>query len=326
MNRRIKLPPVSLAFGILLMIAPSSPPSASDSAPADTLLITDFTSTSPDLGWFVVNDNVMGGRSDGDFDLVDGVLRFAGRTNTNGGGFSSIRTRPMQLDLSDYDGIRVRVKGDGRRYTWRLTTDARWRGRQISYWADFDTQNGEWTSVDVPFSSFIPQFRGTRLDGPSLDTSNVSGMGLMIYDNKDGAFKLQLADVRAWTTSKPFTLDQYRWQKRVLVVSAAASDDERLKEQLANVSSTAAEFADRDMALVALLGDGMSMAEDRKLRDSEADRVRTTLGIDTGIFAVKLIGKDGSVKLSKESVTSMNEIYALIDTMPMRRKEMADQN
>ena len=78
-------------------------------------LLTDFTAETTDFGWFVVNDNVMGGRSDGGFDMDDGTLYFAGRTNTRGGGFSSIRTRGPRLDLSAFDGVRLRVKGDGRR-------------------------------------------------------------------------------------------------------------------------------------------------------------------------------------------------------------------
>lgn len=162
------------------------------------LLLTDFTSNTSDMGWYVVNDNVMGGRSEGDFIQEQGKLGFAGRTNTNGGGFSSIRTEPLQLDLSNFAGIRLKVKGDGRRYTWRLTTDARWRGRQISYWADFETSNGTWTTVNIPFDRFNPQYRGYQLDGPALDAAQIRGMGLMIYDNQDGPFELELASVNAY--------------------------------------------------------------------------------------------------------------------------------
>ena len=164
------------------------------------LLLTDFTSGTPDLGWYVLNDNVMGGRSQGTFEMREGTLHFSGNTNTNGGGFSSIRTDGVQLDLSDYAGIRLRVRGDGRRYTWRLTTTARWRGRPVNYWADFDTTDGEWTTADVPFASFVPKFRGYRLDGPPLDPARITGMGLMIYDNRDGPFELLLDSVGAYAT------------------------------------------------------------------------------------------------------------------------------
>ena len=172
---------------------------AADSDPRGELLLTDFTAASSELGWYVVNDNVMGGRSEGDFEQEQGHLIFAGSTNTKGGGFSSIRTQPLQLDLSNHAGVRLTVKGDGRRYTWRLTTAAQWRGRQVSYWADFDTREGEWSTVNIPFSGFIPRFRGLELDGPALEPGEITGMGLMIYDNQDGPFALRLTSVHAYS-------------------------------------------------------------------------------------------------------------------------------
>ena len=180
------------------MTIPGPPANAADSDSGHGLLLTEFSADSPNLGWYIVNDNVMGGRSEGDFNETKGELYFSGRTNTRGGGFSSIRTQSMRLDLSEHAGIRLRVKGDGRRYTWRLATTARWRGREISYWADFETVAGEWRTVDIPFSSFIPRFRGYELDGPALDTEVITGMGLMIYDKLDGPFEIRLASVHAF--------------------------------------------------------------------------------------------------------------------------------
>jgi monofunctional biosynthetic peptidoglycan transglycosylase len=253
------------------------------------------------------------------------ALHFAGRTNTNGGGFSSIRTRPVKLDLSEYHGIRLQVKGDGRRYTWRLTTNARWRGREISYWADFDTQDNAWSTVDVPFSRFIPQYRGTPLNGPGLDAGQITGMGLMIYDKLDGPFEVRLAGVQAYSAEAPFALEQYRWENRVLVVSAESRDDTKLTKLQDDMASMPGEFADRDMVLVTLLDTGSSTAGNRKLTATEAAATRAALGIQSGSFALRLIGKDGSVKLSSESLTPMTEIYALIDTMPMRQRETSDR-
>jgi len=168
----------------------------------DALLLTDFNADSPDLGWYVQNDNVMGGRSQGGFDTASGQLIFSGNTNTNGGGFSSIRTQALKLDLSDYAGIRVKVKADGRRYTWGLKTDARWRGRLVSYWADFDTVADETNVIDIPFSKFSPQFRGFKLDGLELDYSKITEFGLYIYDKKDGPFELRLVSVEAYADSE----------------------------------------------------------------------------------------------------------------------------
>ena len=300
---------------------PVVPPLDASEQPVNELLLTDFTSSSADFGWYVVNDNVMGGRSEGTFEQEEGKLHFTGNTNTRGGGFSSIRTNAMRLDLSRHAGVRLRVKGDGRRYTWRLTTTARWRGRQVSYWADFDTRAGTWTTADIPFSQFIPRFRGYQLDGPALDPGQITGMGLMIYDNEDGPFELHLANVRAYSDHPPFTLKQFQWQKRVLVISAPDDDNDDLQAQQNELALTPGEFADRDMVLVTLLDDAASRADGRALTREDVAAVRDDLQIGPGSFALRLVGKDGSVKLSSDTATAMTEIYILIDGMPMRQRE-----
>jgi len=191
-NREIAFAPLSLLLGCWLWTLPGAPVSAADTKARGELMITDFSSDSADLGWYVQNDNVMGGRSEGGFDLQPGELIFAGSTNTNGGGFSSIRTRPFELDLSNYDGIQLRVKGDGRRYIWQLQTNERYRGYRVSYWANFETSAGEWSTVNIPFANFFPQVRGYKLDGPELDPSQITELGLYIYDAKDGPFELRV--------------------------------------------------------------------------------------------------------------------------------------
>jgi NADH dehydrogenase [ubiquinone] 1 alpha subcomplex assembly factor 1 len=312
----------SLLYGLLLMTYPDPPLDVSSAHSSEELVLTDFTSISSDLGWYVVNDNVMGGQSEGDFEQVQGQLNFTGCTNTKGGGFSSIRTKPLQLDLSKQAGIRLSLRGDGRRYTWRLATDARWRGRRVSYWAEFETSKGMWSTVNIPFSSFIPRYRGYQLDGPALDPGQVTGMGLMIYDKQDGPFELQLSSIQVYSADSPFALTQYQWKKRVLVISAPTEDDRNLMEQQHEVALVPEEFADRDMVLVTLLDNAVSKAGDRELTTEETLSARATLGIIPGSFALRLIGKDGSVKLSGEEATSMTEIFALIDTMPMRQNSL----
>lgn len=187
---------------VIFLFALLLPPlSLSESAELDTLSLTSFNADNSVPDWYVQNDNVMGGRSEGGFVISSGQLIFSGNTNTNGGGFSSIRTQPLKLDLSAYAGIRVKVKADGRRYTWQLQTDARWRGRQVNYWADFDTLTEETIVVDIPFTSFYPQLRGFKLDGPELDTSQITEFGLYQYDKSDGPFELSLISVEAYMES-----------------------------------------------------------------------------------------------------------------------------
>jgi hypothetical protein len=191
-----------LSCSMILLALLFAPLNASEADKLDSLTLTDFNADSPDLGWYVQNDNVMGGRSEGGFATSSGQLIFSGNTNTDGGGFSSIRTKPLKQDLSAYTGIRVKVKADGRRYTWGIQTDARWRGRRINYWADFDTLADETSVIDIPFLNFLPQFRGFKLDGPELDTSQITEFALYQYDKTDGPFEILLINVEAYMESQ----------------------------------------------------------------------------------------------------------------------------
>ena len=74
-----------------------------------------------------------------------------------------------------------------------------YRRFKVSYWAEFDTVDGEWTTVDIPFSRFYPQFRGFDLPGPELDPGEITEFGLYIYDKKDGPFELRLDSVTAYS-------------------------------------------------------------------------------------------------------------------------------
>ncbi|MEL6546463.1 MAG: CIA30 family protein [Myxococcota bacterium] len=284
-------------------------------------VLTDFTADTADLGWFVLNDNVMGGRSEGGFTVTDDRLRFSGRTNTNGGGFSSIRSAPLTLNLSEREGIEIRVRGDGRRYTWRLSTDARYRGRELGYWAKFDTTNGEWQTIRIPFAQFAPRFRGQPLTGPALEPSQIRGMGLMVYDGLDGVFEIELASVGTYVA--PFSLEEFHWKKRVVVLSGPYADDERVRGQLSKANASRAESDERDIVWVTLFDKGVSQASSRPLSLAEIREVRHKLDLQPGEFSIVLVGKDGSIKLRRSAIAEMSELHDLIDTMPMRRNEMA---
>lgn len=130
---------------------------------------------------------------------------------------------------------------------------------------------------------------------------------------------------RGVADGSPFSLDRYQWQKRLLVVSAPGQDDQQLREQLDAVSAARGPFEERDMVLVILVNDGASTADGQALTSDEVAAARSELEISPDSFALRLIGKDGGIKLASGDTVPMEEIYALIDTMPMRRREMEER-
>jgi monofunctional biosynthetic peptidoglycan transglycosylase len=120
-------------------------------------------------------------------------ILFAGTLSLeNNGGFSSVRTDDGPWDLSGTEGISLRVRGDGRTYQLRLSTDAEYRGDRIAYQAPFKTIKGKWAEVSVPFVNLTPSHHGEQLDGPEFNLSNVTEVGIILADKKAGDFALEV--------------------------------------------------------------------------------------------------------------------------------------
>ena len=158
-------------------------------------LIFDFTEEDIDDQWIVVNDNVMGGRSEGGYSFRKNRLIFSGNTNTNGGGFSSIRTNPTNFYLGDRTGLHIRFKGDGRTYKLGVRIE----GKPVSYRSNFTSGNG-WQEVRVPFNEMDVSWRGRPLSKEEhpLIKSKIRSIEFMIYDKQDGPFKLQVDWIKSY--------------------------------------------------------------------------------------------------------------------------------
>nr|XP_009381202.1 PREDICTED: uncharacterized protein LOC103969413 [Musa acuminata subsp. malaccensis] len=175
------------------------------------------------LIWGALDDVVMGGVSESGFQVdpkgnEDGgpTGLFKGVVSTaNNGGFTSIRTKNFSTpeDLSAYDGIEMRVKGDGRRYKLILRTSYDWD--TVGYTASFDTTKEQWQTIKLPFSSFRPIFRArTVTDAAPFDPSKIISLQLMYskfeYDGKlnptfvEGSFQLPFSSIRAYI-NEPIT-------------------------------------------------------------------------------------------------------------------------
>jgi len=166
--------------------------------PITAVTLFEFSSTADEPAWNAVNDSVMGGVSRGGAKLIDGSLHFRGVLSLeNNGGFSSIRSGGPTRDLSAAKAIVLRVKGDGRTYRLQLATNAEFRRSRISYQAEFPTKRGEWTEVTVPLATLVPQFRGQKLSGPTLNRTRIEEIGLFLSDGNPGAFALEVDWIKA---------------------------------------------------------------------------------------------------------------------------------
>ena len=153
--------------------------------------------------WPNIDDPVMGGLSRSRMRLSGGVAVFEGVVSLeNNGGFASLRSRPAEHDLRGFDGIALRLRGDGKVYGVRLRTDSRFDG--VSYQTKVATEAGRWVEIRLPFETFAPVFRGRRVPGyPALDPGTIQTFGLIISDKQEGPFRLEIDRITAYREPSP---------------------------------------------------------------------------------------------------------------------------
>ena len=187
----LSIPPVVVLIGALAAAAPGG--AMQDT---DCRQLFDFSRADHVASWQTVNDGVMGGRSEGGFSQVGGVLRFSGTINTNGGGFSSIRARLPRAALAGMNVFRLRLNADERDYRVNVQTDVVYRGRPVSYTAPIRVLNpGAWGDSTVFFSEFQPTVFGRRVAAPAFDPAAARVISVILSDGRDGPFQLELGGI-----------------------------------------------------------------------------------------------------------------------------------
>ena len=155
--------------------------------------IFDFSNDSDISSWQVVNDTVMGGRSDASFQLNDeGYGVFSGHVSLeNNGGFSSLQYPFEAIAVNPNQKIRLRLKGDGKNYQFRVKNKT---ATAYSYIYEFET-SAEWQTVDIILNQMSPQYRGQKLKRPNFDKDQIEQITFLIGNKKEQNFKLEIASI-----------------------------------------------------------------------------------------------------------------------------------
>lgn len=157
-------------------------------------VLFDFSSAASVAAWRGLHDRVMGGLSDGAMRAAEGGAVFEGDLSlANGGGFASVRAEIDPAATAETDGVCVRVRGDGRAYSFVVKEDPRsgdglWR-------APIHAPRGEWTDVTLRWRDFVKSVHGRVVESPPPSAGRIGQVGLMIAKEEAGPFRLGVARI-----------------------------------------------------------------------------------------------------------------------------------
>lgn len=157
------------------------------------MTIFDFNTKSNITNWRIVDDVVMGGRSNGTFGLSDsGTGLFKGKVSLeNNGGFSMIQYSFDKKQVEKFTKVSIKLKGDGKSYQFRIKTNG---SDYYSYVTSFNT-SGDWQTITIPFSSMYPAFRGRKLDAENYPGKQMELIAFLIGNKKAESFQLEIENI-----------------------------------------------------------------------------------------------------------------------------------
>ncbi|XP_078088746.1 coiled-coil domain-containing protein 80 [Mustelus asterias] len=146
------------------------------------------------------------------------------------------------------------------------------------------------------------------------------------------------------TEDKPRSLEnflsRFRWRRRLFIISTPSDEEWAYQHQLYALNSQACNLGLRHLAVLKLTGVGIdvggilelypingSATVDREdLSQSLVEDIRNYFQVSPEYFSMLLVGKDGNVKSWYPTpMWNMAIVYDLVDSMQLRRQEMAIQ-
>jgi monofunctional biosynthetic peptidoglycan transglycosylase len=126
----------------------------------------------------------------------ENTLDFSGKVSLeNNGGFASVRAIPQNFNQKVFKKIKLRVKGDGKIYQFRMRSTRNFDG--ISYTLDFETDKDKWEEIELEVEDFDPTFRGRVYPQyGKFKSSELQQIGILIANKQVGKFHLEIDWIR----------------------------------------------------------------------------------------------------------------------------------
>ena len=112
------------------------------------------------------------------------------------------------------------------------------------------------------------------------------------------------------------TLSDLKWKKRVIIITSDHPGNLHYMKQTDSFGTVENDISERDIVIIDL--------QKSAGNDKFNQQLKTRFNVGPEGFRLILIGKDGTVKLDQNNFTEPEKIFALIDSMPMRKREMRD--
>ena len=119
-------------------------------------------------------------------------------------------------------------------------------------------------------------------------------------------------------------MDKHQWKNRVLLVYTDDINSEDFKNQTLILEEHEKELLERKLIVYRFSKDIYNFNFEKKWKTSNSLYKKYVNNLKS--FKVLLIGLDGGIKLTQNSVLKSDKLFTIIDGMPMRKRELKNKN
>lgn len=121
-------------------------------------------------------------------------------------------------------------------------------------------------------------------------------------------------------------ISSHKWNDRLIIIMVKDSNNEILKNQLSELRNSRQGLKERRLIVYQSLPEKYQTGLTNENSWIESNRIYNRLKQSDSDFEIVLIGLDGGVKLRKNELLKCEELFGVIDQMPMRKAEMKRGN
>lgn len=116
-------------------------------------------------------------------------------------------------------------------------------------------------------------------------------------------------------------LSKHRWENRLILILTDNENNSAFQSQVAEFRKDLTGLNERKIIIYKVMPGEYRTGLDDGNKIKSARLYNEYKKTDAG-FEVVLLGLDGRIKLQQNELLSLEELYAVIDVMPMRRREI----
>lgn len=121
-------------------------------------------------------------------------------------------------------------------------------------------------------------------------------------------------------------LKEHSWENRILIVKTSDITSNKYQEQRKEFKNSLEELIDRKFVFYIVTGDDFELIDYENVALNKSGKISgklsETILSEKENFEVVLIGLDGGIKLRQTEILIKEDLFKIIDSMPMRRDEL----